>query len=293
MRRLKKGLHNCKSLCHNGSTRRKLGAVWNPLTDRFQTWSASCSGVLSPVPTELEAGHFCLEMVMKREQIPLGLQFGRWTNISGKYTAGKDCVVDCRCSCGTLKTVNWENLKRGKTKSCGCLANELAKTRCVTHGMSKEPIYAVWNMMLQRCNLSTNKQYADYGGRGVKVCEEWHKFENFYADMGNPPFKGASLDRKDNNLGYNKENCRWADRDTQNNNTRKTSKFEYEGKLYTLKELSEISGIKTATLSSRIYAYKWTVKAAVEHRVMKPEESSKFDPSHLLGQTLIYKPNAI
>lgn len=147
--------------------------------------------------------------------------------------------------------------------------------------------------MLQRCNLPTNKQYVDYGGRGIKVCPEWYKFDNFFADMGNPPFKGASLDRKDNNLGYSKENCRWVDRDTQNNNTRKTSKFEYEGKLYTIAELSELSGVKKATLSGRIYGYGWSVKSAVEHRVLKPAESSKFDSSHLVGQTLIYKPNAI
>jgi hypothetical protein len=223
----------------------------------------------------------------------IGEVFERLT-VSGPVFREKGYLrVPVTCTCGVEKSVDKTALLKGKVSSCGCLNSELIKTRSLTHGMRGKPIYAVWNMIKQRCTLPSNKQYKDYGGRGITVSESWLTFENFFADMGEAPFKGASVERRDNNKGYCKENCYWATRSQQNNNTRRNTKFEYEGKLYTLKELSEISGIKTATLSSRIYAYKWTVKAAVEHRVMKPEESSKFDPSHLRGQTLIYKPNAI
>lgn len=106
-------------------------------------------------------------------------------------------------------------LRDGKRdKSCGC------NRKYEKHGMWKHPIYSVYRDMLDRCNNKNNRSYNRYGGRGIKVCEEWKKsFTSFAEDMLPSYVKGLTLDREDNNKGYNKENCRWETRATQVRNT--------------------------------------------------------------------------
>jgi hypothetical protein len=96
--------------------------------------------------------------------------------------------------------------------------------------------------MIQRCQSVTDQNYHYYGGRGITVCESWQKFENFAADMGQPP-EGLTLDREDNNKGYNPENCRWSSRKEQANNKRGNIYVNYAGKNMTLGEASTESGI--------------------------------------------------
>ena len=102
-------------------------------------------------------------------------------------------MLDCRCACGTQKPVNRYNLISGKTASCGCVP----KPGPVTHGLHGDSAYSPWQAMKARCYNPKNKKYADYGGRGIKVCERWQKFENFFADMGERPSKDHSIDRID------------------------------------------------------------------------------------------------
>lgn len=123
----------------------------------------------------------------------------------------------CRCSCGKEKLVRTEALKSGVTKSCGCLHRE----RITTHGKTGSPVYHCWQSMKQRCYDSKSRNYKHYGGRGIKVCSRWMKFENFHKDMGDPP-KGLSLDRIDNNGIYKPSNCRWANAIQQANSKRST-----------------------------------------------------------------------
>jgi len=87
------------------------------------------------------------------------------------------------------------------------------------HGMTGTPVYECWKNMRRRCYSPNTMQYADYGGRGIKVCVRWQKFENFLEDMGQPP-KGLTLDRKDNDGDYTPDNCRWATRTEQKLNQR-------------------------------------------------------------------------
>lgn len=199
-------------------------------------------------------------MVAKATPITAGEVFGRLTTETDAYRKGKYLYVDVLCSCGKRKAVEQSSLRRGASLSCGCLSKELTAERSTTHGKRADPIYAVWNAMLGRCHNPSNVQYKDYGGRGITVCPEWRTFPGFYADMGDPPFEGAMLERSENDLGYSKDNCVWATREEQNNNQRKNVRYEFNGKTQTLRQWARELDLNFATLSSRIYSYGWSIE---------------------------------
>src|SRR5574340_494779 len=163
----------------------------------------------------------------------------------------------CRCDCKTEKAVLAEALRTGHSMSCGCLQREKASKsgkKRVTHGMSDTRVYKTWAQMLKRCENTKCTIYHRYGGRGIIVCERWHSFENFLADMGEPP-KGKSLDRIDNNLGYFRENCRWATRKEQNNNRRSNRWVEFNGQRKTLSEWADSAKISYSKLWQRVHRW--------------------------------------
>ncbi len=112
----------------------------------------------------------------------------------------------CKCDCGNVRIVASHKLMSKHTKSCGCLQKEKATERNTSHGGSKQPVYAVWCAMKRRCYNTSDKNYHQYGGRGITVCREWRdSFRTFIEDMGQPPV-GCQLDRKDNDKGYDADN---------------------------------------------------------------------------------------
>lgn len=138
----------------------------------------------------------------------------------------------------------------------------------ITHGKSNSPIYRhVWANMLRRCADPRTPGYTDYGNRSIKVCERWLSFGNFYADMGDPPFLGATIDRIDNAGDYCPENCRWASRAEQNRNMRSNRFVTYDGVSLCITDWAKRQGMKVATLYSRLCIYGWTVERALTHPV--------------------------
>lgn len=161
-----------------------------------------------------------------------GQRFGRWTILSPAgwqtFPSGKSFPQwTCQCDCGTVREVLQYSLTRGVSVSCGCYNRERSVAANTTHGEStdrkKSPEYKAWQSMLVRCFNPKNPRYADYGGRGVTVCEEWrYDFSAFLAEIGRRPTPQHSLDRIENDRGYEPGNVRWATAHEQMTNRRIT-----------------------------------------------------------------------
>lgn len=150
-----------------------------------------------------------------------GSRFGRLTVTSFSESrmqgANKRRFWNCICDCGISIEVLGLSLSSGNTKSCGCFRDEQQST----HRMSKTKEYRAWHAMWQRCSNPKNVRYSDYGGRGITVCDQWKSFEAFYSDMGDKPSPDHSIDRMDNERGYEPGNCKWSTRSEQQRNKRK------------------------------------------------------------------------
>lgn len=178
-----------------------------------------------------------------------GQKFGRWSVLSYVETRYAEKFWKCICECGTEKVVIGSSLKMGRSKSCGCLSRELS----TTHGMEGTITYNTWAQMLARCNNPKSMNYKNYGAKGIKVCDRWRSFENFYADMGEKP-KGQSIDRINVLKGYEPGNVRWATWKEQNRNQRNTKMLFWDGKLRPMAEIAEMNGLKRKKFENRIRA---------------------------------------
>lgn len=176
----------------------------------------------------------------------------------------------CRCDCGATLTVERCNLTSGNSKSCGCLRSEHVAEYPATHGATRggkrSRAHSSWHNMLQRCANPNNPKWADYGGRGITVCERWlNSFTNFLADMGEPP-EGRTLDRIDNEGDYEPGNCRWATQRDQVRNRRTTRNLTFDGRTQSIAAWATELDLTYGTIRDRLRRG-WSVDRALTQGV--------------------------
>lgn len=186
-----------------------------------------------------------------------GHKYGRLTVI--KFAGVKDTRTMwlCSCECGNECTTSSNALRRGNTKSCGCLAQD-NRTK---HGLSYDPLYPIWRGMMDRCYDPRHKSFPDYGGRGVTVCERWKTLSHFVTDMSPKP-KGGTLGRIDNNGHYEPDNCRWETVSEQGKNKRNNRLLTFNGKTQCLSKWCEELNIPRSRLARRL-DYGWSHEKAL------------------------------
>ena len=195
-----------------------------------------------------------------------GMIVGRLTVIElySIRPTSKSTMWLCKCKCGNICVVSTENLRKGHTESCGCLAKETLKNNSQKQikPFRNHPLYKRWLHIKTRCNPNYNKAKYYYG-KGISMCEEWNNcFDSFYKWAINNGYKdGLTIDRIDNNKGYSPDNCRWVDYKIQENNRTNNKRIEYQGNTHTIAEWSRILGIKDSKLRSRI-RYGWDIERA-------------------------------
>jgi len=198
-----------------------------------------------------------------------GQKFGRWTVVSFDSRSGRAKYWNCVCECGNAGAVFGSDLKRGGSLSCGCLKKEMSAQRLTSHGKSRTPIYRSWIQMRQRCENPHHTGFSLYGGRRIRISDEWMSFDVFDRDMAPTWRKGLSLDRINTDGNYCKENCRWATPKEQANN-RRTNRFidTPEGPM-TVAMACDKYGPSNITIRSRI-RYGWP-----ENQLLNPVREHK------------------
>lgn len=193
-----------------------------------------------------------------------GERFGKLTVLGkSKMQDGNGLLWDCLCDCGNKKTVRGFNLRKGKTKSCGCIRKE--KPNGEKHGMSNSRLYSVWSNMKTRCCNKNNRAYPRYGGRGIKVCDEWNNPESFIEwALDNGYSDKLTLDRIDNDGNYCPNNCRWVSMKDQENNTSRNVLIEFNGELKTFSQWCENFNLPYNTVHKRVFVLKWDFEKAIK-----------------------------
>lgn len=192
-----------------------------------------------------------------------GKRFGRWVVLrrtedhiskSGYHFTQYECL----CDCGTTRCVLASTLKNGRSQSCGCYAKEVYSRVCrdnfKTHGETKTRLYQIYAGMKKRCYNKAAYNYADYGARGISICEGWLNSWEAFRDwsLTNGYDDDLSIDRIDVNGDYSPDNCRWVTRDVQANNRRSNKFIAYNGVSHTIAEWSRILGIPYNKLHKKL-----------------------------------------
>lgn len=200
-----------------------------------------------------------------------GLEFDRLAviELAPARTADNRQLWRCRCRCGNETLVPAANLVHGNSRSCGCLARELAAARKLKHGLSRTRGYYIWQQMVYRCTNPGHRLYSDYGALGVQVCDRWlGSVEAFLTDMGEPS-TGAFLTRIDKLKGYEPGNCQWSMNKDRGSGRRQITKVagertvEWQGQTITIRELANKLGLRKNVLYSRLARNNWIVDDAV------------------------------
>jgi len=192
----------------------------------------------------------------------IGKTFGTLTVIKHSRVVKGHSRYICQCSCGNIKEVSGATLINNRIRSCGCLPSNFQ-----THGLSKnnKKLFSTWVRMKSRCLKKSNPDYFRYGGRGIKVCEEWiNGFPAFYEwAINNGYADNLEIDRIDNNGNYEPSNCKWSTKKEQANNRRNNRLVTINGETKTFSQWVDIYGINPNTASSRVYTFGWDYVKAI------------------------------
>ena len=222
-----------------------------------------------------------------RKPVAIGDRFGRLVVLreleSSKTPNGTvNRRVECRCDCGVVKAYRLPRLRNGRTKSCGCLAREMAVERGhryggrPTHGGAGTLEYTTWNGMKARCYNPAASGYRRYGGRGITVCDRWLKsFPAFLEDMGRRPSPEHSIGRIDNDGPYSPGNCRWETDEEQARNRGNNVTLTHCGETLCVSEWAERLGVNDALIRHRLDRG-WTAKDALTLPVAEKHQSDAF-----------------
>lgn len=202
----------------------------------------------------------------------IGRRFGMLAVIGESrrfYPSGQSrvCLV-CRCDCGNTKEIARCEIVSGRA-DCGCRKGERVWSNRARQPKVGSLEYRCWSNMKSRCENPKAKSFADYGAKGVRVCEKWRSFAGFYEDMGDAPGPRYTLDRIDNSRGYEPGNCRWATRKQQNRNKTNSRFLTFNGKTATIAEWSEETGIRQGTIWMRLNRQNLSVEDALTIKTSK------------------------
>lgn len=189
----------------------------------------------------------------------IGKKFGKLTVLENLPSKNQSRMWKCECECGGIKITSTKMLTSNQCVTCGCSKY----TRAKKHGMSATKVYQVWFAMVKRTTNKNSKDWYLYGGRGIGIDKKWLNFESFWKDMGKKYKEGLYLDRKNNEQGYSKENCRWVDAFTQANNTRRNRYITYKGKTMTVTQWERTLGFGKDVVGRRIRDKGWSVTKAL------------------------------
>lgn len=212
----------------------------------------------------------------KKKEVSPGDVFGYITAIRLRNRAPHGGTTwFCECICGAQMVCAGNRLLTGHKKSCGCKTVAMIVSTVSKHGCNREnkptPEYQSWAHMKSRCLLKTNRAYTDYGGRGIKVCDRWLRFENFLADMGIRPSPRHSLDRIDNSGNYEPGNCRWATAIVQANNSRKCRYLSFRGETLTASQWERRVGLPEKAISQRLNRG-WSIEKSITTKLRSSHE---------------------
>lgn len=204
-----------------------------------------------------------------------GAVFGRLTSLGLVRSSNKQREYLFVCSCGEVVWHSGSEVVKSRSLSCGCYAREAAAARCKgreKHGLSKTPIYNIWHCMMDRCYKPTNKAYRFYGARGISVCERWHSFEQFFADIEPIWASGLQIDRVDTYGNYEIDNVRFITAKENQRNRRDNTLVTIDGVTRCISEWAEIAGIKATLFQQRITRDNMDPKQALTYKNYKEDE---------------------
>jgi hypothetical protein len=252
---------NSKLLTINGQTR------------SLREWSGLSSIKPITIHARLARGWSEQDAVFKPLRVAAedltGRDFGRWHVVSRLEVKLSKSYWTCRCSCGLVKRVQGTDLLAGKSTGCRSCNVTGMESPTYRHGKSKTAEHKIWQGIVSRCTIPSASGYANYGGRGIEVCERWlgeSGFTNFLSDMGQRPTQDLSIERIDNNKDYSPDNCRWATRLEQNRNSRHNVVLNIDGLQLPVTVWAERSQTKVATIRDRLRRG-WSHREAVYGKI--------------------------